>query len=102
MQLATDGESGLQLALINPQIDISLNLGQWYDYRLQFPPKLFFGRAIAGLIVDQINRGLAVVQLPDSLVLSYGDSSLAVMPGSVKTVGKPRHHFGFSASFDAL
>ncbi|RLU01210.1 MAG: hypothetical protein D9N14_03365, partial [Ketobacter sp.] len=85
VQLATDGESGLQLALINPQIDISLNLGQWYDYRLQFPPKLFFGRAIAGLILEQINRGLGVVQLPDSLVLSYGDSSLSIMPGSVKT-----------------
>ncbi|MBA52997.1 MAG: hypothetical protein CMK89_00945 [Pseudomonadales bacterium] len=102
VQLSTDGESGLQLALINPQLDISLNTGQWFDYRLQFPPKLFFGRAIAGLIVDQINRGLSVVQLPDSLVLSYGDSSLAVMPGSVKTVGKPRHHFGLNASFDAL
>lgn len=102
VQLATDGQSGLALALINPEIDITLDLGHWFDYRLQFPPKLFFGRAIAAIILEQINRGLSVVQLPDSLLLSYSDSSLSVMPETIKTVGEPRNHFSFSASFDAL
>ena len=102
VQLATDDNGGLALALINPDIDITLDLGYWYDYRLQFPPKLFFGRAIAAIILEQINRGLTLVQLPSSLQLSYSDSTLSVMPETITTVGEPRNHFGFSASFDAL
>lgn len=102
VQLSTDGNTGLQLALINPEIDITLDLGHWFDYRLQFPPKLFFGRAIAALILEQINRGLTLVQLPSSLQLSYADSTLEVMPETIKTVGKPRHHFSLSARFNAL
>ena len=102
VQLATDDNGGLALALINPDIDITLDLGYWYDYRLQFPPKLFFGRAIAAIILEQINRGLTLVQLPSNLQLSYSDSTLSVMPETITTVGEPRNHFGFSASFDAL
>lgn len=102
VQLASDGSGGLQLALISPEIDITLDLGHWFDYRLQFPPKLFFGRAIAAVILEQINRGLTLVQLPGSLQLSYSDSTLEVIPESIKTVGEPRHHFGLRASFDAL
>ena len=101
VQLSTDGNAGLELALISPEIDITLDLGHWFDYRLQFPPKLFFARAIAAVILEQINRGLTLVQLPSSIQLTYDDSTLQVIPESVRTVGEPRHHFGLSASFDA-
>ncbi|MBU1172730.1 MAG: hypothetical protein KKD44_24490 [Proteobacteria bacterium] len=102
LQLSVDGSKGVQLALINPAAELEFNLGCWFEFSVKFPPKLFVAKGIASILVDQLNHMLALIQLPEDLFLNQEEASLAIHPETFKTVGEPRNHFSFSASFDNL
>lgn len=97
VQLSTDGNTGLQLGMIYPDLDLQYESVRFIDFRLQLPTRLFVVKGIAALLVDQINRGLTMIRLPESLVLGIEEAALTINPGTIRTVGKPRRHFAFSA-----
>jgi len=97
VQLSTDDNAGLQLGMIYPDLDLLFESARFTDFRLQLPTRLFVVKGIAALLVDQINRGLTLISLPDALVLGRDEASLTINPGTIRTVGKPRRHFAFSA-----
>lgn len=102
VQLSSDGNSGLQLGMIYPAIELSYDSQNFLDFRLQLPPRLFVVKGIAAILIDQINRGLALIQLPSDVLVNVEESTLAINPETVKAVGKPRRHFAFSAGLESL
>lgn len=101
-QLSSDDSDGLRLGMIYPAIELSYDSQHFVDFRLQLPPRLFVVKGIAALLIDQINRGLGLIKLPSDVLVKVEEESLAINPETVKAVGKPRRHFAFSASLDAL
>ena len=98
LQLSVDGDKGLQLALINPAVELNFDYAHWFDYRLMLPTRLFVARGIAALLIEQLNKGLAQVKLPQDLILKQAASSLVINPETIKTVGTPRDHIAISAN----
>lgn len=102
VQLSVDGQQGLQLGLINPELELVVETRYSFDLNFSFPPKFILFKGVAALLIDQLNQGLSVVDLPNQLLLNIEESSLAIHPGSVTTVGFPRRHFAFTANLNSL
>ena len=102
VQISVDGRGGLQLALINPAVELEFVFKHWAQFTLRLPTGLFATRRVASLILDQLNYGLGLIRYPQSLFLEQEETTLSIRPETFKTVGKPRDHFSLSASFEDL
>lgn len=102
VQLSVDAEQGLQLGLINPAVDLVVETRYSFDLTFSFPPRFILFKGVAALLIDQLNQGLMVIDFPSQLLLDIEESSLAINPESVTTVGSPRRHFAFGADLNSL
>ncbi len=96
IMFSTEGEEGLNLALLNPSFELSFGAG---DGSLE---QIILQQVFLEILVQQINTALSTIQVPDDIQLKVDDAGIEINPGEISLVGQPKVHLSFESNFRAL
>jgi hypothetical protein len=96
VQFSTEGEGGLNIALLSPSIDLAFgsNPGTLQDIILK--------QVFLDMLVGQMNGALSKIDLPEDIQLKVDEAGIEINPGKVSLVGLPKEHLSFESNFNAL
>lgn len=96
VQFSTEGEGGLNLALLSPSIDLAFGAGAG---SLE---QIILKQVFMDMLVQQINTALNKIDLPEDIQLKVDEAGIEINPGKISLVGQPKEHLSFESNFNAL